>query len=90
MSKKEMMSMDGNMAAAYVACLLKLLQFIQLHHHLQSELVDEWQLMIKISGDVVKVAELQSEAGSWCSTWLLSEWCTYHYFYSFKVFANDS
>lgn len=68
MSKKEMMSMDGNMAAAYVAYAFTEVAAIYpiTPSSTMAELVDEWAAHDKknIFGDVVKVAELQSEAGA--------------------------
>lgn len=68
MSKKQMMSMDGNMAASYVAYAFTEVAAIYpiTPSSTMAELVDEWAAHDKknIFGDVIKVAELQSEAGA--------------------------
>jgi len=68
MTKKQMKSMDGNMAAAYVSYAFTEVAAIYpiTPSSTMAEIVDEWAAHDKknVFGDVVKVAELQSEAGA--------------------------
>lgn len=68
MSKKQMKSMDGNTAAAHVAYAFTEVAAIYpiTPSSTMAELVDEWAAYDKknIFGNIVKVAEMQSEAGA--------------------------
>ncbi|MCL1864344.1 MAG: pyruvate:ferredoxin (flavodoxin) oxidoreductase [Spirochaetes bacterium] len=68
MSKKQMKSMDGNAAAAHVAYAFTEVAAIYpiTPSSTMAELIDEWAAHGKknIFGNIVKVAEMQSEAGA--------------------------